>query len=53
MEATGLWALGEDTGLEVDALGGAPGVRSARYAGEKASDEENNSKLLARAGRCA
>lgn len=47
MEATGLWALGEDTGLEVDALGGAPGVRSARYAGEKASDEENNSKLLA------
>lgn len=43
---TGLWALADDTGLEVDALGGAPGVRSARYAGEKASYEENNSKLL-------
>ena len=40
------YVLGEDSGLEVDALGGAPGVRSARYAGEKASDGENNIKLL-------
>jgi XTP/dITP diphosphohydrolase len=40
------WALGEDSGLEVDALGGAPGVRSARFAGEAASDEENLDKLL-------
>jgi XTP/dITP diphosphohydrolase len=40
------WALGEDSGLEVDGLGGAPGVRSARFAGEAASDEENLEKLL-------
>lgn len=44
---TGLPALADDTGLEVDALGGAPGVRSARYAGERASCAENNLKLLA------
>lgn len=43
---TGLWALADDTGLEVDALGGGPGVRSARYAGEKASAAENNARLL-------
>ena len=36
----------EDSGLEVDALGGAPGVRSARFAGEGASDEDNNRLLL-------
>jgi XTP/dITP diphosphohydrolase len=45
-EATGLAALADDTGLEVDALGGAPGVYSARYAGKDASDEENIAKLL-------
>jgi XTP/dITP diphosphohydrolase len=36
----------EDSGLEVDALGGAPGVRSARFAGENASDEDNNRLLI-------
>lgn len=44
--ATGILALGDDSGLEVDALGGEPGVRSARYAGENASDGENIARLL-------
>ena len=43
----GCWAIGEDSGLEVDGLGGAPGIRSARYAGESAGDEENVALLLA------
>jgi XTP/dITP diphosphohydrolase len=44
--ATGEAAVADDSGIEVDALGGAPGPRSARYAGEDASDEENLRALL-------
>ncbi|MBZ4648947.1 MAG: non-canonical purine pyrophosphatase, rdgB/HAM1 family [Desulfomicrobiaceae bacterium] len=46
-KATGKVALADDSGLCVDALGGAPGIHSARYAGEKASDADNVAKLLA------
>jgi XTP/dITP diphosphohydrolase len=42
--------LADDSGLEVDALGGAPGTRSARYAGPRATDAENNAALLAALG---
>lgn len=48
--ATGLWTLADDSGVEVDALGGAPGVYSARYAGEPCDPAANIAKLLAALG---
>jgi XTP/dITP diphosphohydrolase len=50
MAATGVAAVADDTGLEVDALGGAPGVYSARYAGEDATYADNVTKLLGELG---
>ena len=51
--ATGLPALADDSGLCCVALGGAPGVRSARYAGANASDAENNAALVRALAKCA
>ena len=45
-EATGMTAVADDSGIAAAALGGRPGVRSARYAGQNATDEENLAKLL-------
>jgi len=45
-EATGRASIADDSGIEVEALAGAPGVRSARYAGQQASDQENLEKLI-------
>jgi len=47
-EATGMAAIAEDSGLEVEALGGDPGVRSARYAGEPSDEKANVDKVLAK-----
>lgn len=46
LEASGLPSLADDSGIEVDALGGRPGVRTRRYAGPDATDDENNALLL-------
>jgi XTP/dITP diphosphohydrolase len=50
-DAMGRTSIADDSGIEAYGLGGRPGVRSARYAGERASDEENLNKLLREVGR--
>jgi XTP/dITP diphosphohydrolase len=47
----GHWVLGEDSGLAVDALGGAPGIFSARFSGPEATDQSNNRHLLEQLGK--
>src|SRR5471030_3276586 len=49
--ARGAWVAADDSGLEVDALGGAPGVQSARYSGPAATDAGNRAKLIEELGR--
>jgi XTP/dITP diphosphohydrolase len=51
-DRTDIWALADDSGLEVDFLGGMPGVHSARYAGEHADDRKRIEKLLAACEGC-
>ena len=51
MRVTGQSTIADDSGLMVDYLGGAPGVYSARFAGEQCDDEKNNMKLLSKIGR--
>jgi XTP/dITP diphosphohydrolase len=51
-EFTNIVTLADDSGLVVDALCGEPGVKSSRYAGENATDEENRQKLLGELGNC-
>jgi XTP/dITP diphosphohydrolase len=53
MAPSGAWVLGEDSGLEVDGLGGRPGIRSARYAGPQATDDDNVARLLQELGDVA